>query len=183
MSWWNVSEVITATRRIAAPPGIVHTWEHTMTLPPTVNADFLFDYLEHVERACAVLQESTGDPRPFLAWKEGRIDREGRAPGDPTITWRFHTAGCEVQLGDVVLDMAAGPDGRMDGLDLPRLSRFVRSRGSVYKDLHAPAAMRRAFEALKAQGVVRCPRWNPGVQLNYLSSSIQAAEVDARPAA
>lgn len=81
------------------------------------------DFLENVDKATAMLEETFGTRCILRLWGTKKIAQRGNV--NNTVKYELHGVGCRVYLPDACIDFDYGPDGRIDGFDPWRLYMYA----------------------------------------------------------
>jgi hypothetical protein len=102
------------------------------------------DYLWSVDTACDLLRQRLNIEGNILhAWQSSKVPQTGWLDEQHQISFYFHGIGCCVEHLSECVDFDFGPEGRQDGFDAWRLSRFAESIDSqepLFRDHNALTA-------------------------------------------
>ena len=90
------------------------------------------DYLADVAIGAALFEKKIDDKHPLEAWRNKDIPQKGDL--SEKVKYEFHGIGCLLVFPEYDVDFDFGPDKRIDGFDLWRLSQYVSSRIKKYTE-------------------------------------------------
>jgi len=110
------------------------------------------DYLEDVAKGVELLKGLTPGKSPLEAWKDKDIPQKGSLSGG--VEYELHGIGCLLVYKDYDVDFDFGPEERIDGFDLWRLTQYVSERGDKYAVYSDSNKLKQDFEQAEKEGYI-----------------------------
>ena len=111
------------------------------------------DYLSKVEQGVSLFKKQLGDKHPLQAWGNKDIPQRGKL--SDAIEYEFHGIGCALIFSDCEVDFDFGPDDRVDGFDLWRLTQYLLSCPNKYPDYSADKIKKDFENALEHKAITK----------------------------
>jgi hypothetical protein len=110
------------------------------------------DYLADVANGIDLFKLKIGDKNPLKAWRDNDIPQKGNLTDD--VKYELHGIGCLLVYPEYEVDFDFGPDERIDGFDLWRLSQYVAGRVNRYPEYEDTNNLKRDFEQAVNNGEI-----------------------------
>lgn len=105
-------------------------------------------------------------------WRREGLPRTGFIDEAKTLSYQFHGIGCRADTPEGPIDWDFNKYGRMDGVDLWRLSKFVQENPGLFPEFQNYANLTQAFEAAVERGILQPDQDDPTSTLYFLDKSV-----------
>lgn len=124
-----------------------------------------------VRLAVSLLQAKSGLVNLF-DWERRGFPRRGFIDEAQTLTYYFHGIGCRVDTPEGPIDWDFGKFGRIDGIDLWRLGRFVQENPGIFPEFEDRDTLSQTFDLAIERGFLQPDPEDPTSTLYFLHESI-----------
>lgn len=143
---------------------------HELTLLNVIR-----EYQNTADLVVNAFKQKYGVENILEAWHQKVYKQTGKLKEFDVKFYAFHGIGIAVKFSNkfIDFDFAEIPELRHDGFDLSRLTSFIEGQPKKFAKYLDKSMLKKDFETLISEGIIRQPQSNYYTTLYFLTSSLQ----------